>query len=61
MIRKIREFLREVMSEVEKVTWPGRKEMIASTILVLILVMIVAAYIGFVDFMLSWLLNMVIQ
>ncbi len=61
MFNKIKLFLREVKSEVEKVTWPGKKELVASTIVVVVLVLIVATYIGFVDFLLSWLLSVVIQ
>ncbi len=61
MIKKVKGFLREVLSEVEKVTWPGKKELIASTIVVIVLVLIIASYIGVVDFILSWLLNVVVQ
>jgi transcriptional antiterminator NusG len=59
MVKKIRNFFREVLSEVEKVTWPGKREIIASTIVVIVLVLIVATYVGIVDFFLSWLLSMV--
>lgn len=61
MIKKIKDFLRGVLSEVEKVTWPGRKELIASTLVVIVLVLIVAFYIGLVDFILSRLLSVVVQ
>ena len=61
MFNKIKKFFREVLSEVEKVTWPGRKEVIGSTIVVAVLVLIIATYIGFVDFVLSRLLSMVVQ
>ncbi len=61
MISKIKNYLRGVLSEVEKVTWPGKKEVIGSTIVVVILVLIVAIYVGFIDFVLSRLLSMVVQ
>ena len=60
MIKKALNFLREVVSEVRKVTWPGRKELIASTIAVIILVLCVAFYIGIVDFLLSRLIDVVL-
>jgi preprotein translocase subunit SecE len=61
MFKKFSLFLRGVLSELEKVTWPGKKELIASTIIVIVLVFIISFYIGFVDFVLAWLLNVVIQ
>jgi preprotein translocase subunit SecE len=61
MIKKANNFFRGVISEVEKVTWPGRREVIGSTMVVVVLVLIIATYIGMVDFLLSWLLNVVVQ
>ena len=61
MYSKITTFIREVKSEIDKVTWPNRNELIASTMVVVVLVVIIALYIGFVDFILSWLLSMVVQ
>ncbi|NLB35621.1 MAG: preprotein translocase subunit SecE [Elusimicrobia bacterium] len=60
MIKKISRFFREVISEVKKVTWPGKKELIASTIAVIILVVCIAFYIGLVDFILSRLIGLVL-
>ncbi len=53
MFAKIQEFLREVKVELKKVTWPSRKETVASTVVVLITVIITAIYLGLVDFILS--------
>jgi len=46
-------FIREVRQEVNKVVWPTRKETIASTSIVLILVVISAAFFWFVDSVIS--------
>lgn len=43
-------FLREVRSELKKVTWPTRRELITYTIVVLVSVAIVSLYLGLVDF-----------
>ncbi len=51
------QFLREVRIELKKVTWPSRKETIASTSVVLITVVIVAFYLGIVDMGLSRLIK----
>jgi preprotein translocase subunit SecE len=55
------QFLREVKIELKKVTWPSRKEAMASTVVVIILVMIVSAFLGLVDVGLSSLIRMVLH
>jgi preprotein translocase subunit SecE len=51
------QFFREVRVETKKVTWPSRKETIASTSVVLVTVFIVALYLGLVDLGLSRLIR----
>ena len=51
--QKTKQFFREVRVELNKVTWPSRKETMASTSVVLVLVFIVAVYLGLVDIALS--------
>jgi preprotein translocase subunit SecE len=41
-----KQFFREVRVELKKVTWPSRKETIASTSVVLITVILVAFFLG---------------
>jgi len=55
------QFLREVRIELKKVTWPSKKEAMASTVVVIILVMIVSAFLGLVDVGLSSLIRMVLH
>lgn len=50
-------FLGEVWSELKKVHWPSRKETYSATIVVVVVTMIVAIYLGSVDFLLAWLLR----
>jgi preprotein translocase subunit SecE len=47
---RLRTFLREVRVEMSKVTWPPRKELITSTGVVLLAVVIAGVYIGVWDF-----------
>ena len=61
MIQKIKEFFREVLFEVKRVTWPGKQEIVGSTIVVIVLVLVISFYVGFVDFILSRLLSVVMQ
>jgi preprotein translocase subunit SecE len=53
IIENIKKFLKEVRSEMSKVTWPSWMELKGSTILVIIVSIFFAVYIGAVDFVLS--------
>ncbi len=54
-------FLREVRGEVRKVTWPQKKEIIGSTVVVIISVGILAIFLGLVDLVLQNLLTYVVR
>ena len=60
VVEKIRQFFREVRIELLKVNWPSRKETIASTAVVLVLVILVSAYLGLVDAGLSRLMRFIL-
>jgi preprotein translocase subunit SecE len=55
------QFLREVKIELKKVTWPTRKQTIGSTAVVIVLVLIIAIFLGIVDVGLSSLIRAVLQ
>jgi preprotein translocase subunit SecE len=55
------QFFRDVRSEVRKVTFPSRKETLASTVVVLIAVFVVALYLGIVDFALSMVISSILR
>ena len=61
LISKSVQFLREVKVELKKVTWPSRKQTLGSTIVVLVLVTIIAFFLGAVDIGLSSLVKVVLQ
>lgn len=48
------EFMRQVRQEINKVTWPTRKETIVTTIMVFVMVFVCAAFFLVVDRVLSW-------
>ena len=47
---RFREYLIESKAEIKKVTWPTKKEARVTSIAVLILVVIMSIFLGFVDF-----------
>jgi preprotein translocase subunit SecE len=58
---KIKNFFREVKIELKKVVFPSREEVIDSTKVVLVLVVIVAVFLGLIDMVLSKLIGMVVK
>lgn len=54
-------FLKEVRAEMEKVSWPSRQEAIRLTLIVIGLSLIVAAYIGSLDFVFTKLIEIVLK
>jgi len=54
------QFLREARVELKKVTWPTPKEALASTSVVIVVVIIVSVFLGFVDLGLTKLVGMVL-
>jgi len=59
-INKGLQFLREVKVELKKVVWPTRKQTLSSTVVVLILTMIIALFLGVVDIGLSSLVRVIL-
>ena len=60
-LRRLIQFLKEVKVETRKVTWPSRKDTLAGTVVVLLIVFITAFYLGIVDFILSQLIKIVLS
>jgi len=56
-----KQFLREVKTELKKVTWPSRKDALSGTLVVLVAVFIIAIFLGVVDFWLSKLIKMLLE
>ncbi len=54
-------FLGEVWSELKKVHWPTRKETYAATIVVVVITVLVAVYLGVVDYAVSHVVRAVLS
>lgn len=48
-ITQLKEFFDQSKVEMKKVTWPTRKETVATSVAVLVLVMVMAVFLGLVD------------
>ncbi|HTY07547.1 MAG TPA: preprotein translocase subunit SecE [Candidatus Edwardsbacteria bacterium] len=60
MFKNIWQFFQEVKVEFTKVSWPSREELWQSTLIVIIVSGIVAAFIGIVDLGLNQLVTLVL-
>jgi preprotein translocase subunit SecE len=60
-IEGVKQFLREVKTELKKVTWPSRKDTLSGTAVVLVAVFIIAFFLGIVDSGLSNLIKMLLK
>jgi len=56
-----KQFLREVKTELKKVTWPSRKDTLSGTAVVLVAVFIIALFLGIVDSGLSNLIKALLK
>ena len=61
VVGRMREFWKNVGVEITKVSWPTRDELRASTVVVIVTVLIVAAYIGVVDRVLNVAVGLVFK
>ncbi len=55
------QFFRQVKQEVKKVTWPTRKEVMQTSLVVIVLVAIAATFFFFVDQILGWIVKIVLD
>jgi len=54
-------FLKEVRTEMKKVNWPPKKEIVGSTIVVIVSVFILSFFLGIVDVTLQKLVTLVLR
>ncbi len=61
VVGRVREFAQEVLVEFRKVTWPSRQELVNSTIVVIVVTVVLALFLGAVDIVLAraveWVLS----
>ena len=56
-----RQFLSDAKVELKKVTWPSRKELLSTTAIVIVLVLLIAFFLGIVDLGLVKIIKNVIR
>ena len=58
LANKLGTFLKEVRLEIRKINWPTRQETVKYTIIVISVSFVVAAFLGGLDFVFSYLLQL---
>jgi preprotein translocase subunit SecE len=61
MVERLKQFLREVKVETKKVVYPNREELINSTWIVIVAVVIVSIFLGMVDLSLTKVIGLALR
>jgi preprotein translocase subunit SecE len=60
-LARIQEFVREVLAEFRKVTWPTRAELVNSTAVVIVVTVVLAFFLGGVDIVLARVVERILR
>ena len=60
IMNKVVQFVSQAKAELKKVTWPTRKQTLASTGVVMVIVAVMALYLGIIDLILAKLVKLIL-
>jgi preprotein translocase subunit SecE len=60
-LTSIREYFKSVTTELKKVTWPDRKMVSISTVVILLMVFFVVIYVGVIDFLFTKIMTTIMS
>lgn len=58
---KLREFFAEVMTELKKSAWPTRKELVDSTVVVIVTILVMGLFVAAADFIFLRIVNFLMR
>ncbi len=61
LFNRIKKYILEVIAELKRVSWVKRKELLSTTVVVIILSFILAIFVGIFDLIFSRILSLVIR
>lgn len=61
LMEKVLDYIRESRAELRKVTWPSRRQVWYSTLVVIAVTFMVSAYLGLVDLLLTGVFSKIIR
>ena len=59
-MQKVKIFLESIKIELSKVTWPTRKETIATTTVVVVIIFLISVFLGVCDLVLAKLMRLIL-
>jgi preprotein translocase subunit SecE len=59
-MRRFQNYIRDVVQELRKVTWPTRDELKGTTLTVIIFTLLSTFFIGIVDFVLGYIVRLIL-
>lgn len=60
-MQKVKSFIESVKIELGKVTWPARKETVATTGVVVVIIFLISIYLGACDLLLAKLMRLILR
>jgi preprotein translocase subunit SecE len=60
-LRRVQQFFREVLAEFRRVSWPSRADVMSSTVVVVVVVFVLAFFLGAVDVGLSRIVETILR
>jgi len=61
LFKNLKNYFKDAWSELKKVTWPSRKELISSTITVLAVVVLFGVFLGVIDLILTTIIGLYLK
>ncbi|MEO0086293.1 MAG: preprotein translocase subunit SecE [candidate division WOR-3 bacterium] len=61
LIKRIADYLADVWAELKKVSWVGRKELLTTTVVVIVFSTVLALFVAVFDLLFSQLLHLVLR
>ena len=59
-MRRFQNYIRDVVQELRKVTWPTRDELKGTTVTVIIFTLLSTLFVGIVDFVLGYIVRLIL-
>lgn len=61
VVTKVREYMAGVRTEVGRVSWPSRREVVSLTVLIILMSVVLGVYLGLTDLIVTQILRLLLQ
>lgn len=61
VVTKVREYMTSVRTEVGRVSWPSRREVVSLTVLIILMSVVLGVYLGLADLIVTQVLRLLLQ